>query len=473
MNISFIVVAIYVAILFCISFYARKKASSGAEGYILAGRGLNTTLITVTMVGLAIGGSSTIGVAEQAYKVGLSAGWYTVAWGVGSILMGLIGAKKYRQLNVSTVPEMFERFYDTKGRIVCVIGQIVIQLMITSLQYIAGGAILSSLLPAVFTLKTGMITTAVVFIGITFIGGMWSTGLCNLFNVPLKYMGVIVVTVLAVAFSGGIHNMALKVPNAATYFHPVDGLGLPTIIVWFIVMITECFSLQGVVQVSFCAKDADAARKGYIIGGLLMIPIGFFAAMLGMVARVSYPGVSATMALPMVITSLNPLLAGITLAALWAADISTACNMLLGSATLFSHDIYKRFINENIGEKELMKITKFFVVILGVVTFFIAIQAKGILSLLMMALSLTTAFSIVFIFTTFAPSICRKNSAFNTAVAGIIVLVVWQLVPAVRILPHVIYAEWIVCLITFLITPLFDRKTINALEGIEVALSEN
>ncbi len=469
MNISFIVVVIYIGILFCISFYARKKASSGTESYILAGRGLNTTLITVSMVGIAIGGSSTIGVAEQAYKVGLSAGWYTVAWGVGSILMGLIGAKKYRELNVSTVPEMFEKFYDTKGRIICVIGQIVIQLMITSLQYIAGGAILSSLLPAVFTLKTGMITSAIVFIGITFIGGMWSTGLCNLFNVPLKYTGIIIVTLLAVAFSGGIHNISLKIPHAATYFHPTAGLGLPTIIVWFIVMITECFSVQGVVQVSFCAKNAEAARRGYIIGGLLMIPIGFLAALLGIVARATYPDVSATMALPKIITSLNPFAAGVTLAALWAADVSTACNMLLGSATLFSQDVYKRFINQGIEEKKLMIITKVFVVVLGIITFFIASQAKGILSLLMLALSLTTAFTIVFIFTIFKPSICRKNSAFNTAVAGMVVLVLWQLVPAVRILPHVIYAEWIVCLTVFLITPLFDRKAIKEIAGVEIA----
>ena len=81
-----------------------------------------------------------------------------------------------------------------------------------------------------------------------------------------------------------------------------------------------------------------------------------------------------------------------TLAALWAADVSTACNMLLGSATLFSQDIYKRFVNPNVEEKKLMFVTKGFVVILGIITFFVALQAKGILSLIMMALSLTTAF---------------------------------------------------------------------------------
>lgn len=465
MNISFIIVATYIAILFCISFYAKKKASGSTESYVLAGRGLTTPLITVSMVGLAIGGASTIGVAEQAYKVGLSAGWYTVAWGVGSILMGLVGAKKYRELNVTTVPEMFEKFYDTKGRIICVIGQIVIALMATSIQYIAGGAILSSLLPSIFTPKTGMIVSAIVFIGITFIGGMWSTGLCNLFNVPLKYAGIIIVTVLAVSVNGGLAHVALKLPDAATYFHPIKGLGLPTIIVWFIVMITECFSLQGAVQVSFCAKNAESARRGYIIGGLLMIPIGFLAALLGIVAKASYPGVSATMALPQVITSLNPLLAGLTLAALWAADVSTACNMLLGSATLVSQDIYKRFVNPKTEEKKLIIITRVFVLILGAITFAVALNASGILSMVMLTLSITTAFSIVFVFTIFAPSICRKNSAFNTGLAGMIVIALWQLVPAIRVVPHVIYMEWIVCLIVFLATPLFDCKAIkNVLE---------
>ena len=266
---------------------------------------------------------------------------------------------------------------------------------------------------------------------------------------------------LALSANGGIHNIALNLPDAATYFHPTKGLGLPTIIVWFIVMITECFSLQGAVQIAFCAKDGDAARKGFIIGGLLMIPIGFLAALLGIVAKASYPEVSATMALPQVITSLNPLLAGLTLAALWAADVSTACNLLLGSATLVSQDIYKRFVNPKIEEKKLMLMTKGFVIVLGIITFMIALKASGILKMVMLALSLTTAFSIVFVFTLFAPSICRKNSAFNTGLAGIIVLILWQAVPAVRVVPHVIYAEWIVCLAVFLITPLFDSRSIK------------
>ena len=84
---------------------------------MLAGRRMTTPLITVSIVGLAVGGASTIGGAEQAYVKGISAGWYTAAWGLGAIVMGLTVAKRYRRLQITTVPEMLERYYDKKSRI--------------------------------------------------------------------------------------------------------------------------------------------------------------------------------------------------------------------------------------------------------------------------------------------------------------------------------------------------------------------
>ena len=37
-------------------------------------------------MGLAIGGASTVGIAQNAYTAGLSAGWYDVAWAGGALL---------------------------------------------------------------------------------------------------------------------------------------------------------------------------------------------------------------------------------------------------------------------------------------------------------------------------------------------------------------------------------------------------
>lgn len=463
MNIPLIIVLCYIVALFAISYYANKLAKQGAEHFILAGRKLTTPLVAVTITGLAIGGASTIGVSERAYNVGLAAGWYNVAWAAGAIIMGLVAAAKYRELNVSTVPELFEKFYDTKGRIICVIGQIIIQLVITSLQYLAGGAILASLLPGIFTFKTGMITSAIVFIGITFIGGMWSAGLANLLNVALIYIGITIATFMTLSSQGGLGNIVAKLPTDVPYLHPINGLGWVVIASWFAVMMTQTMSLQGPVQISFGAKDAKTARNGFIIGGLLMIPVGFLSALMGIAAKAAFPDISATLALPKIIISLNPAIAGLTLAALWAADVSTACNLLLGSATLFSQDIYKRFINPNIDEKHFMFITRASVAVLGIITFFLALTVVGILKTLLIGLSLTTAFTVVFLFTIFAPQLCRKNSAFYTTLVGIIILVLWQFVPAIRIFSHVIYLEWIACVVTFLLTAVIDKEPVNKL----------
>lgn len=473
MNIPFIIVCIYIALLFLISYFAQRRSAGNATNYILAGRQLSTPLITVSIVGLAVGGASTIGVAEQAYKVGLSAGWYTTAWGLGAIVMGLLVAKKYRELNITTVPELLGRHYDQKGMIAGISCQILIQLVVMSLQYIAGGSILCALMPEIFTLTSGMLTSAAVFIGVTLLGGMWSASLSNILNVSLKYIGIILATIISVTHIGGMKNLQAQLPaNNVPYLSFFDGVGILGIITWIIVLVTVNLSLQSIIQISLGAKDIQAARRGFIIGGLMMLPIGFVSALLGVIAKTMFPNVSPAMALPMTIMSLDPFLAGITLAALWAADVSTACNLLLSSATLFSQDIYKKFINPKASDKKFLFVTKGSVLLLGLLTLLLAMTISGIISTLMIGLSLTASFSIIVLFTLFAPGLCRKNAAFYTILTGVIVLVLWQTVPATHIVPHVIYLEWLACTATFLLTYLLDSKPIETADSPEAAFSE-
>nr|WP_092074198.1 sodium:solute symporter family protein [Dendrosporobacter quercicolus]NSL47675.1 sodium:solute symporter family protein [Dendrosporobacter quercicolus DSM 1736]SDM81287.1 solute:Na+ symporter, SSS family [Dendrosporobacter quercicolus] len=462
MNIPLIIVSIYIALLFIISYYAKKRAAGSSTNYVLAGRRLTTPLITVSIVGLAVGGASTIGVAEQAYKVGLSAGWYTTAWGIGAIVMGMLVAKKYRELNITTIPELLGRYYDKKGMIAGVACQIVIQLVVMSLQYIAGGSILHALVPEVFTFTSGILTSAAVFIGITAIGGMWSASLCNVLNVSLKYIGIILAVVFCITRGGGIENIKVQLPANVPYFDLFDGVGLWGILSWIIVLVTVNLSLQSIIQISLGAKDVQTARRGFIIGGLMMLPIGFVSAMLGVIAKTMFPDASPALALPMTIMSLNPVLAGITLAALWAADVSTACSLLLSSATLFSQDIYKKFINPAVSEKQFLAVTKGSVLVLGLLTLVFAMTISGIINTLMIGLSLTAAFSAIVLFTLFAPQLCRKNSAFYTILTGLAVLILWQTVPAVRVFPHVIYLEWLACVGAFLLTYVLDQVPISS-----------
>ena len=58
-----------------------------------------TSLIAVNITGLAVGAAATVpGVAENAFSVGMAAGWYNGAWAIGALVMGLGGCGKIGRL---------------------------------------------------------------------------------------------------------------------------------------------------------------------------------------------------------------------------------------------------------------------------------------------------------------------------------------------------------------------------------------
>ena len=462
MSIQLCIVVLYILLLFGVSLYVKKRASKNPTEYLFAGHQFGPGLVAVSITGMAVGAASTVGVAESATRIGLSAGWYNGAWSVGAIIMGLLAAGKYRSLNCTTVPELFERVYDKKGRIISVIGLAMIMICITSLQYVAGGSILSSLMPNLFTMHSGMIVSAVVFIGVTSIGGLWSSGLSNLLSVTIIYIGIIVSVVRIFINEGGTAGMLASLPaTGIDWFSPFSGITGAMLFGWILVMTTQAITAQGPVQIACGAKDASSAKKGFVLGGLLIFPIGFLSALLGIAALAKFPTINPTQALPQIVLSLDPFTSGLTLAALWAADVSTACTILLGAGTLVSQDIYKRFINPSVSEEKYVQMNRRIILLIGIGTLWLAFNAVGIVKVMMIGLSLTTAFTLVFLCTMFAPGLCRKNTAFWTTLVGIVGLIVWQLVPSIRFLPHVIYFEWLICTITLLIVRAVDPEPID------------
>ncbi len=464
--IPLIIVCLYIVLLYVITWVTRRLSRGGMIAYLLAGRGLPFWVVAPLLTGLAVGGASTIGVAESAYKNGISAGWYNAAWAAGAILVGLIAARRYRQMEVTTLPELFERRYSVPGRVIGVIGQLVLQVVITSLQYIAGGAILSSLLPDVFTFKMGMFVTAVVFVGITLIGGFWAAGLTNIINVILIYVGVILGAVIAVGKIGGFRELAVGLPSGHPGFD-LGAIGWAVILGWFMVMCTMTFSVQSVVQVSFAAKDSSSASKGFILGGLIILPVGFISAVIGLAATILQPGIIATEALPRTVLSLSPIVAGFVLAGLWAADVSTASALLVGSATLVVGDLIKRFFAPDLKERGERIVSRVSVLVLSVLTYLLAISVSDILNTLLIGLCLTTAYTLVTLMTLFWPQVCRRGHATWTLLTSMSALALWLRFPQIPSffktihLPHPIYLCWMVSLLTFLLVAIIDKRRLK------------
>ncbi|MEW5993604.1 MAG: sodium:solute symporter family protein [Candidatus Zixiibacteriota bacterium] len=460
------IVCSYVILLYVITWLTRRLSRGGMIAYLLAGRNLPFWVVAPLLTGLAIGGASTIGVAERAYSAGISAGWYNAAWAAGALLVGLIAAHRYRQLKISTLPELFEKHYSVSGRVIGVIGQLVLQLVITSLQYVAGGAILSSLLPDVFTFQTGMLITAVVFVGITLIGGFWAAGLTNIINVVFIYAGVLLGAVMAVVKVGGFGQIVTQLPPQHPGFD-FGAIGWGLIIAWFVVMCTTVFSVQSIVQISFAAKDSRSAKRGFILGGLIILPVGFISAVIGVAAAVSHPGIIPTEALPRTVLSLSPFMAGVILAGLWAADISTASALLVGSATLVVGDLIKRFVAPDLDENGERIISRISVLVLSVFTYILAVSVSGILKTLLIGLTLTTAYTLVTLMTIFWPQVCRRAHASWTLVTAMAALALWLIFPQVPAffqqigLSHPIFFCWIVSLVTFFTVFVIDKRKIQ------------
>ncbi|MBN1224736.1 MAG: sodium:solute symporter family protein [Candidatus Aminicenantes bacterium] len=475
--IPLIIVLAYIVILFVITWLTRRLSRGGMIAYLLAGRGLPFWVVAPLLTGLAIGGASTIGVAERAYNSGIAAGWYNAAWAAGAVLVGLIAARRYRKLEITTIPEFLENHYNLSGRVIGVIGQLLLQVVITSLQYIAGGAILSSLLPDIFSFQAGMLVTAVVFVGITLIGGFWAAGLTNIINVILIYVGVLLGAVLAVNKVGGLNALVAKLPAGHPGFD-LGAIGWSLVAAWFLVMCTMTFSVQSVVQISFAAKDSSSARRGFLLGGLIILPVGFISAIIGLAATVLHPGIIPTEALPRTVLSLSPIVAGLILAGLWAADVSTASALLVGSATLVVGDFVKRFMKPDLTEKEERTISRISVLVLSVFTFLLAVSVSGILKTLLLGLTLTTAYTLVMLMTLFWPKVCRRSHATWTLLIAMGSLACWFILPQIASffgsigLPHPIFFCWGVSLVTFFMVAVIDKRKIKPVVYIKGTESE-
>lgn len=462
MNVQLLILVVYITLLVAVSIVANRIQSrihGGAVEYLLAGRKLPVIMVATMLAGIAIGGVSTVGVAQNAYTKGLSAGWYNAAWGIAGIIVGIFAAKYLRRMEVITIPEMMGKMFGPGARVLGALGQLVIMMVITSLQYVAGGAVLAALLPGVFSFHSGMLATAIIFVGIAISGGYLAGGLASIINVIVIYAGICAALVASLSSVGGLHHLAISMPAGTPWFGWVSGIGLAVVAAWMVVMITQAFSLQAISQIAFAAKDEKAAQKGFILGGIIIIPAGFLCAIFGIIAAFKFPGLqNSAMALPTLMTSISPFVGGIFLAALWAADISTAIALLLGSVTLVLEDIWKKIVPAKMSKDREVLASRIIILVISAFTFMLAVTSVSILKTITSALAVTASFTILILANIFVPKLCKKSSGFWTILVSLVIWIVWTLVPQARIAPHIIYLEWPLCLAVFAATSIFDKE---------------
>lgn len=413
----------------------RKKAKAGKQSndeFLMAGKSLGPAVLAGTLFAANTGGASTTGIATNVYKYGLSACWYVIAAGIGFVLVSFI-APYFRRSSASTVPEIISKRYGKPSHIFTAFTSIAALFMATGAQIIATASIINVVTGIDF--RTAAIITTVVVILYTMVGGFTSVTAANMMHVLFITIGMTVAMLIVVnnPAVGGFSSLFEKANAMGSDMDMLSmtKIGLPTIIGYIAMYFMTFPTGQEIVQTYCSAKDGKSAKVGSVIAGLLSAAYAIVPAIIGLTAYVCIDGYAAAGAQKTALADATirfapAVVAGLVLAAVVAATMSSASGNMIGTATMFTNDVFRPYINK--GVKDDMKevwISRVTMVIVGLVGLSIALSASNIISVMMGAFALRSAGP-------FAAFICglfyknvTKRAGFISIVLGTVVAVVW------------------------------------------------
>jgi len=346
--------------------------------YLVAGRSLGLALSTASLAAVQIGAGVVLGGAETGAASGLWPGvWYGLGCGGGLILGGLLAAEKMRAVGgVVPIDYFAVRYGEHRGvRTWAWLSNIPSLLGIFAAQLMAAGSVLSPALGVSFQ-SAVLIVAGVIFLS-NVLSGMWGVVFADFFQVSIITVGV---PLTALAAMGQLDSAA-TIGVLSTPFVP-DGMGSRAVFLITPFLFSISVSYDAFIRYQ-SARTGAIAKQACIVAGLLTIAVAFSAALVGAAGQLAFPDVAPGKVLTHVVTAtLPPLVAGIVVAALLAAAMSTANALLISLAGCFSRDFYNKVLNPSRELDDLPNATlyaRLSVAVALVLGVGIALQARGIL----------------------------------------------------------------------------------------------
>ncbi|MGB2814761.1 MAG: sodium:solute symporter family protein [Dehalococcoidales bacterium] len=387
-----IIIALYLIIMLAIGMASRRKAKR-ADDFFVAGRKSSSPLIIGSLLATIIGSSATLGMAGLGFKQGLTGAWWLLVGSIGLVFLGLFFARKVRRLALYTLPELVEKQYGQRVALAASILIVVSWVGIIAAQIIGAGKIMSIL--GVGNPNVWMVIFTVIFVTYTVLGGQHAIIRTDFLQSLVIFAGIFVGLFLFLDRLGGWGGLISSLP-AERFSFPLspqfDGTALATLLL--LVGLTYVVGPDMYSRI-FCARDDRAARTATLWTAVLIIPLAFAVAIIGMGAAVMFPDITPEQAFPTVISELfSPLLSGIVLAALLCAVMSSADTTLLSASTILTVDIIGRF-KPTANPEDVLPRSRWAIVLLGICALVVALMLKGIISALLFAYTVYTAGVIV------------------------------------------------------------------------------
>ena len=378
---------VYICLMMLIGYLAWRRTKNLSD-YILGGRRLGSWVTAMSASASDMSGWLLLGLPGYAYAAGLEAGWIALGLLVGTYFNWRLVAARLRHYSViagdsQTLPEFFENRFHDETRLLRTVSAIFILLFFlfyTSSGLVAGGKLFN----AVFDLPYHWAVTAgaLVIVIYTFFGGFLAVSWTDLFQGLLMALALLIVPLVAISSMGGwgvtlstVSETNPALLNALTDItnEPLGLLAIISLMAWGLGyfgqphILARFKAIRSVAEIPAARRIAVSWVSITLICAVLVGLVG-----IGYLEQPLQGADTEKVFIQLVDALFHPVVAGLCLAAILAAIMSTADSQLLVSAAALTSDLYKPFFRRAASEQELIATGRFAVLVIAMIGLLLA-----------------------------------------------------------------------------------------------------
>jgi len=409
------IIILYLVGMLAVGAYA-ARGMRRLNDFFAAGRKVGTPACTATLCETIIGGSATIGMAGLGFKMGLTGAWWLLVGAFGLIILAVTFGGRVRRSAAYTLPELVGKLYDRRTRLAASVLILIAWLGVIAGQILAIGAIFSTLWG--WSMAASAMASTSIFLAYTVLGGQRALVRVDIIQFVMVVVGLCLLTApIAIARAGGLAGLQAGLPSGHFAFPTGPEMSAVGVVSLFLMVGLTYVVGPDIYSRLFLAKDERTAKKSAVATAICLVPFALAVVFIGMCARTLLPQISPEQSIPMVIREVLPIgLGGIAIAALVASIM--ADTLLMTTSTIAAWDIYKQYINPKADDKEVIRVSRWMMIAIGLLALLVALLAEGVISALVFAYTMFSGGLIIPVMVGFHREKLRVNS--NGAFAGVI-----------------------------------------------------
>ncbi|MCD4750867.1 MAG: sodium/proline symporter [Thermoanaerobaculales bacterium] len=380
----------YLGILLIIGWVASRR-THGGEDFHLAGRSLGAWTAGISSTASSESGWVTLGAVGMTYAYGVSGLWFAPGCLLGYLVNVYVVAPRLRRLSADqgsmTLTDVITRRWGDPQNVLrmtaTTITLLCMMVYVASQMTAAGKAFSTTLGLGEGGYFWGVVIGAAVITVVTLLGGFRAVAWTDLFQGLLVAFGIVLLPLYAVFTLGGFGALFAGLGHIDPALLTADGGRIGPALWGFIIgelgIGLGYPGMPHVVTRYMAARNEIEVRRLRVIAMLWGVTVFYGAGLAGLVGRVMLPnlvdGERALIALSLEL--LHPVLAGLLLAAVISAILSTVSSQLLVAASAVSYDLVEQTFGKAKDDRRSLFFGRLTVAFIGLLGILVALRGES------------------------------------------------------------------------------------------------